>query len=78
MPDFKTERNAALNTCRTGNLRKVAHAASDYRYAMLNPAWAKENGSVEDFHHDLLLMIDQWWADLYSENSRAAVRSRSG
>jgi len=78
MTDFKTERGAALQACRSGNMRRVAFAASDYRYAMLHPEWAAENGSVEDFHHDLILMIDLWWNDLSSETKRPTLCSKSG
>lgn len=54
MSDSKTERGSALNDCKSSNLRKVAHAASDYRYGMLHSEWAAENGSVDELNMTFL------------------------
>ena len=81
MTPFKTIRSEVLSTDNLRRLRtspamkRLALAASDYQAAVQNPEWAKENGGVDAFRHDLFVFIEQWFGEQREQAANVTNRS---
>ncbi|RKJ89968.1 hypothetical protein D6R50_12195 [Aeromonas veronii] len=55
--DLKTARCRSLVELGTELERCLFHAGADYLWLLDNPVFAEENGSAEDFDHDMKVIL---------------------